>query len=263
MEILARSPNRCHWSVDGFQGRHRPRTPGSGIGTWICADPELLQANSDASATRSTLETFSTISTTTTSYHLETPMLTRSTPEGARDYLVPSRVHLGRVLRPAAVAADSSSSSSWSRAMERYVQIARCFRDEDLRADRQPEFTQIDVELSFTSEDEIFELIEGLFGRLFPLGGIEPPASYPRMTWEEAMLRYGTDRPDLRFDLEIRDLSRVLAGSGFRGFQSAVQDGGVIRGVALSGRGGFVSRQADRHLGRDRWRVDAERCRGR
>ncbi|HEV3073025.1 MAG TPA: aspartate--tRNA ligase, partial [Thermoanaerobaculia bacterium] len=168
---------------------------------------------------------------------VETPILTRSTPEGARDYLVPSRVHHGSFF------ALPQSPQLFKQILmvagiERYVQIARCFRDEDLRADRQPEFTQVDVEMSFPSEDDVIALIEGLFGRIFPLAGIEPPASFPRLTWAEAMARYGSDRPDLRYGLEILDLSGLLGDSGFRGFREAVAAGGVVRGFAVPGRAG-------------------------
>ncbi len=168
---------------------------------------------------------------------VETPVLTRSTPEGARDYLVPSRVH------PGSFYALPQSPQLFKQLLmvagiERYIQIARCFRDEDLRADRQPEFTQVDLEMSFATEDEVIALIEGLFARIFPLAGIEPPPTYPRLTWAEAMARYGSDRPDLRFDLEIHDLSALLGGSAFRGFSEAVAAGGVVRGFALPGSAG-------------------------
>jgi aspartyl-tRNA synthetase len=168
---------------------------------------------------------------------VETPILTRSTPEGARDYLVPSRVHHGSFY------ALPQSPQLFKQLLmvggiERYVQIARCFRDEDLRADRQPEFTQIDLEMSFPTEDDVMALVEGLFARIFPLGGIEPPRSFPRLTYAEALARYGSDRPDLRFGLEILDLSGLLGGSGFRGFREAVAAGGVVRGFAVPGAAG-------------------------
>ncbi|HYH47504.1 MAG TPA: aspartate--tRNA ligase [Thermoanaerobaculia bacterium] len=163
---------------------------------------------------------------------IETPILTRSTPEGARDYLVPSRVHRGSFY------ALPQSPQLFKQLLmvagfERYIQIARCFRDEDLRADRQPEFTQVDLEMSFPSEEEIFALIEGLFARIFPLAGITPPERFPRLTYADALARYGSDRPDLRIGLEIQDLSGLLGESGFRGFSEAVAAGGVIRGFAV------------------------------
>jgi aspartyl-tRNA synthetase len=168
---------------------------------------------------------------------VETPILTRSTPEGARDYLVPSRVHHGSFY------ALPQSPQLFKQLLmvggiERYVQIARCFRDEDLRADRQPEFTQIDLEMSFPTEDDVMALIEGLFARIFPLGGIEPPRQFPRLTYAEALARYGNEKPDLRFGLEILDLSGLLGGSGFRGFREAVAAGGVVRGFAVPGAAG-------------------------
>jgi aspartyl-tRNA synthetase len=176
--------------------------------------------------------------------HLETPMLTRSTPEGARDYLVPSRVRHG------AFYALPQSPQLFKQlfmvaGFERYIQIARCFRDEDLRADRQPEFTQVDVEMSFPTEEALFTLTEGLFARLFPLVGIEVSRPFPRLTWRDAMDRYGSDRPDLRFGCPIVDLTAQLGASGFRGFREAVEQGGVVRGFAVPGAGGASRKQLD------------------
>ncbi len=177
---------------------------------------------------------------------VETPILTRSTPEGARDYLVPSRVHRGSFY------ALPQSPQLFKQLLmvagfERYVQFARCFRDEDLRADRQPEFTQIDLEMSFPSEEEIFDLIEGLFRRIFPLSplGIELPVPFPRLTYADAVARYGSDRPDLRFDLEIRDLTARLSGTGFRGFSEAAASGGAVRGFAVPGAAEASRKQVD------------------
>ncbi|MFQ5528143.1 MAG: aspartate--tRNA ligase [Thermoanaerobaculia bacterium] len=176
--------------------------------------------------------------------HLETPILTRSTPEGARDYLVPSRVRQGTFY------ALPQSPQIFKQILmisgfERYVQIARCFRDEDLRADRQPEFTQVDVEMSFITEEDIYSTIEGLFARIFPIVGIEAEPPFPRLTYREAMLRYGTDRPDLRLDLEIGDVSAVVAESEFRAFKRTVADGGVVRGFAVPSGAAASRKQID------------------
>jgi len=168
---------------------------------------------------------------------IETPILTKSTPEGARDYLVPSRVHRGSFY------ALPQSPQLFKQILmisgfERYIQIARCFRDEDLRADRQPEFTQIDVEMSFPTEEEVFALVEGLCRRVLPLGGMTPPETFPRLTYAEAMARYGSDKPDLRYGCAIADLTAQLGASAFRGFQEAAAKGGVIRGFAVPGTTG-------------------------
>ncbi|HVF58547.1 MAG TPA: aspartate--tRNA ligase [Thermoanaerobaculia bacterium] len=175
---------------------------------------------------------------------VETPILTRSTPEGARDYLVPSRVHRGSFY------ALPQSPQLFKQILqvagfERYVQIARCFRDEDLRADRQPEFTQVDLEMSFATEEDVFELVEGLFARVFPLAGITPPEHFRRLTYAEAVARYGSDRPDLRFELPIADLTARLGESGFRGFREAAAAGGVVRGFAVPGAAGASRKDVD------------------
>jgi aspartyl-tRNA synthetase len=165
---------------------------------------------------------------------IETPILTRSTPEGARDYLVPSRVHAGEFY------ALPQSPQLFKQLLmiagfERYVQIARCFRDEDLRADRQPEFTQIDVEMSFPTEETVYELIEGLFARVFPVIGVEVSTPFRRLTYADAMARYGVDRPDLRFGAEIRDVTGATRGSSFRVFEKASIEGGVVRALVVPG----------------------------
>ena len=175
---------------------------------------------------------------------LETPILTRSTPEGARDYLVPSRVHKGRFY------ALPQSPQIFKQLLmvsgfERYYQICRCFRDEDLRADRQPEFTQIDLEMSFVEEEDVIHLVESLFERIFPLAGIAAPTPFPRLTHAEAMARYGSDRPDLRFSCEIVELGDILGGSNFRGFSAAVADGGVVRGFRVPGAAAASRKMVD------------------
>jgi aspartyl-tRNA synthetase len=175
---------------------------------------------------------------------VETPILTKSTPEGARDYLVPSRVHKGTFF------ALPQSPQLFKQllmvaGMERYYQIARCFRDEDLRSDRQPEFTQLDVEASFINEEFIYELMEGLFSEIFPEVGIPCPTPFPRMTWQEAMERFGSDRPDLRFGMEIVDLSSVAGEIEFAPFKSAIAEGGSVRGIVVPGRASFSRKRLD------------------
>ena len=160
---------------------------------------------------------------------IETPVLTRSTPEGARDYLVPSRVH------PSQWYALPQSPQLFKQLLmvsgfDRYYQIARCFRDEDLRADRQPEFTQLDMEMSFMTEGEILELNEALVCHIFKtVKGMELPRPFPRLTYAEAMARYGSDKPDTRFGLELVDVSDIVKDSGFKVFSGAVKKGGLVK----------------------------------
>ncbi|MEA2312463.1 MAG: aspartyl-tRNA synthetase [Solirubrobacteraceae bacterium] len=167
---------------------------------------------------------------------VETPILTRSTPEGARDFLVPAR------MTPGAFYALPQSPQLFKQLLmmagyERYYQIARCFRDEDLRGFRQPEFTQLDIEMAFVEEDDVIELIEGLMARVFETAGFElPPPPWPRMTYDEALARYGNDRPDVRFGLEIADLASALAGTEFKVFSGALGSGGVVRGINAGAR---------------------------
>ena len=162
---------------------------------------------------------------------IETPILTRSTPEGARDFLVPSR------LSPGSFYALPQSPQLFKQLLmiggyERYFQIARCFRDEDLRADRQPEFTQLDLEMSFVAEDDVIDVNERLMAKVFEVGGLDvPPPPYLRMPYDEALLRFGSDRPDTRFGLEIADVSDALRGSEFKVFAGVLGSGGVVRAI--------------------------------
>jgi aspartyl-tRNA synthetase len=162
---------------------------------------------------------------------VETPILTRSTPEGARDFLVPAR------MTPGSFYALPQSPQLFKQLLmiagyERYFQIARCFRDEDLRADRQPEFTQLDLEMSFVQEDDVIDVNERLMAKLFELGELDvAPPPYPRMPYDEALLTYGSDRPDRRFGLVIKDVSEALRGSAFKVFSSVLGGGGVVRAI--------------------------------
>jgi len=176
---------------------------------------------------------------------IETPMLTRSTPEGARDYLVPSRVSAGKFY------ALPQSPQLFKQllmvsGMDRYYQIVKCFRDEDLRADRQPEFTQIDMELSFVTEEEIITIVEGMIKSLFKATrdiDLQPP--FAQMTYDEAMRRFGTDRPDTRFGLELVDLTGIVRNCGFKVFNSVIEKGGVVKAINAKGCGGFSRKDLD------------------
>jgi aspartyl-tRNA synthetase len=168
---------------------------------------------------------------------VETPFLTKSTPEGARDYLVPSRIHQG-LFYALPQSPQLFKQLLMVSGFDRYYQIVRCFRDEDLRADRQPEFTQVDIEMSFTNEDGVMELIEGLMEELFmKILGVKVSLPLPRLEYREAMERFGTDRPDLRFGLEIRDLTDLVKDSEFKVFRSAAESGGSIKALTV-GKGG-------------------------
>jgi aspartyl-tRNA synthetase len=177
-------------------------------------------------------------------FEIETPMLTKPTPEGARDYLVPSRVHPGEFY------ALPQSPQIYKQLLmvagyDRYFQIARCFRDEDLRADRQPEFTQIDLEASFVGEEDVMRIAEGLVRALWQEAGADVPASIPRMSYAEALERYGIDRPDLRYDLAIADVSDVFRDSEFVVTKKALEAGGRVRGIRVPGGAALSRKQVD------------------
>src|SRR5437870_2839233 len=173
---------------------------------------------------------------------IETPNLIKSTPEGARDYIVPSRVQPGKFF------ALPQSPQIFKQicmiaGLDKYYQIARCFRDEDLRADRQPEFSQLDVEMSFATPDQIYALVEGLFARVFKLIGVELKTPFPRFTFADVMQRFGSDKPDLRIEgMELKDLSPAVAETTFAPFAIALGAGGLVKGLAVSG-GAAMSRK--------------------
>ena len=176
-------------------------------------------------------------------YEIETPTLIKSTPEGARDFLVPSRIHAGKFY------ALPQSPQLFKQILmvsgfDRYFQIARCYRDEDARGDRQLEFTQIDMEMSFVSKDDVFAVVEGMMGHMFRHAiGKELPSSYPRIPWEEAMERYGSDKPDLRFGMELRDFSPHVEAGGFGVFKDVLASGGAVKVLVAPGCGGYSRKQ--------------------
>ena len=177
---------------------------------------------------------------------IETPILGKSTPEGARDYLVPSRVH------PGSFYGLPQSPQLFKQLLmcsgyDRYFQIAKCFRDEDLRADRQPEFTQIDMELSFVDVDDVIDVNERLLARLFKeVLDVDVALPIPRMTWQEAMDRYGSDKPDTRFGMELVDVTEVVKDCDFVVFKGAVGNGGTVRGINAKGQGGMPRKKIDK-----------------
>ncbi|MBM3325144.1 MAG: aspartate--tRNA ligase, partial [Calditrichaeota bacterium] len=176
---------------------------------------------------------------------METPCLVKSTPEGARDYLVPSRVHPGKFY------ALPQSPQIYKQILmvagfDRYFQIVRCFRDEDLRSDRQPEFTQVDVEFSFPTQEMIFEVAESLFHKVFKAAwDVDLPIPFPRLTYREVMTKYGTDKPDLRFGMPLVDLTDYLQETDFRIVKEAIDKGGVALGICVKGEAGRTRRQID------------------
>ncbi|AGB41754.1 aspartyl-tRNA synthetase [Halobacteroides halobius DSM 5150] len=175
---------------------------------------------------------------------IETPILTKSTPEGARDFLVPSRISKGDFFA-LPQSPQLFKQLLMASGMERYFQIARCFRDEDLRADRQPEFTQIDMEMSFMKQEEIMELVEGMVQEIFAVADLEKPTEFPHISYQEAMERFGTDRPDARFGMELVDLSDIVADSEFNVFSGTVASGGQVKGINAKGCADFSRGQID------------------
>ncbi|HEX9960041.1 MAG TPA: aspartate--tRNA ligase [Pyrinomonadaceae bacterium] len=175
---------------------------------------------------------------------IETPILLKSTPEGARDFIVPSRIHKGKFFA-LPQSPQILKQLTMIAAFDKYYQIARCFRDEDLRADRQPEFSQLDLEMSFTNQEIIYRLLEGVFGHVFKLIDVELPAKFPRMTYAEALRRYGSDKPDLRFEMELADLSENLQGTDFAPFASVLENKGEIKAIVVKGKADYSRKTLD------------------
>ncbi len=179
-------------------------------------------------------------------FEIETPILSNPTPEGARDFLVPSRLNPGRFYA-LPQAPQQYKQLMMVAGLEKYYQIARCFRDEDLRADRQPEFTQIDIEASFIGQDDIMSLVEGLLASMFQAGlGVKIPDTFPRMTYADALDTYGSDKPDTRYAMKITDLADVFAATEFKIFRSTLDNGGVVRAINAKGFAGITTGQMNR-----------------
>ncbi len=175
---------------------------------------------------------------------VETPVLIKTTPEGARDYLVPSRVFDGKFF------ALPQSPQIFKQLLmvggiEKYYQIAKCFRDEDLRADRQPEFTQVDIEMSFVEQEDILKMTEGLLKNAFKAAGVEIQTPFKRLTWKEAMEKYGSDKPDTRFGLELFDVTDIMKASTFEAFKSVINNGGTVRAIKIPGIAGYSRKEMD------------------
>ncbi len=196
----------------------------------------LILRHEIASATRNYLNSKGFI-------ELETPYLTRSTPEGARDFLVPSRLNPGEFYA-LPQSPQLLKQTLMISGFDRYYQIVRCFRDEDLRADRQPEFTQIDLEMSFVSENDVMEIVEGMLKAIFKQSKeIDIPTPFPRIRYDEAMLKYGNDKPDTRFGLELSDITEIFKNSGFKVFSDAIKRGGIVKALDFKGKARDFSRK--------------------
>jgi len=176
---------------------------------------------------------------------IEKPILINSSPEGARDYLVPSRTHMGSFYA-LPQSPQQMKQILMISGFDKYFQLARCFRDEDLRADRQPEFTQIDIEMSFADENDILQMTEEMMTQMFKeVLGVEIPKNFPRISWQESMERFGTDKPDTRFEMELKDISNVVRGSDFQVFSGAMESGGSVRGINAEGCASMPRKQID------------------
>ena len=175
---------------------------------------------------------------------IETPILLKSTPEGARDFIVPSRIHTGKFFA-LPQSPQILKQLTMIAGFDKYYQIARCFRDEDLRADRQPEFTQLDMEMSFVNREQVYREMEGMFNHVLKSIDVDLPTEWPRMTYAEVMRRYGSDKPDLRFEMELHDLSEELRHTDFAPFAAALENGGEIKAIVAKGKADYSRKQLD------------------